>query len=222
MFIKVIKKILQHFTNPILAIKFDVRKIYYYYSYLYLIKFKKINLPKSDFLIMPDYIDLLNLYKLILKRKPKVVLEVGSGYSTFVILQALNDFKLNKNEKKVFYSLEQDSWYLNKMKSFFDEKSFDTLKFIKINLQIKKINNKLVSICENFPKDKINFFYEDRADHPNYSIAGDSIKIEQNMPKDYSICVDGMFDTVNFLKRNLVRKYKISGGFFHGTNFIAK
>ena len=46
--------------------------------------------------------------------------------------------------------------------------------------------------------------------------------IEENMPDDYSICVDGMSDTVNFLKLNLRRKYKINGGFFHGTNFLAK
>ena len=222
MFYKILKKIILHFTNPILAIKFDLRKLYFLYSYYYLVKYKKIFLPKTDNLIPADYIDLLNLYKIILNRKPKKVLEVGSGYSTFVILRALNDLKLKKNEKFIFYSLEQDTWYLNEIKSLFHKEDFNILKFIKVDLEIKEINGKEVSICKNFPDDKINFFYEDRADHPKYSIAGDSLMIEENMPDDYSICVDGMSDTVNFLKLNLRRKYKINGGFFHGTNFLAK
>ena len=77
----------------------------------------KIYFPKTSFLINIDYIDLLNLWKNILKRRPKVILEVGSGYSTFLILAAmkkLNSININVVEK--FYSLEQNKHYLLNLK----------------------------------------------------------------------------------------------------------
>ena len=41
--------------------------------------------------IKPDYLDLINLFKIIISRKPKVVLEFGVGFSTIAILLALNE-----------------------------------------------------------------------------------------------------------------------------------
>ena len=79
-----------------------------------------------------------------------------------------------------------------------------------------------VNICRNFPNEQFDFFYEDRTDDNNYKIAGDAIKIEQNMPKNYIICVDGMLQTVNFYKKNLKRNYLYSGGFIHGSTWIPK
>ena len=63
-----------------------------------------------------------------------------------------------------------------------------------------------VNICRNFPDEQFDFFYEDRTDDNNYKIAGDAIKIEQNMPKNYIICVDGMLQTVNFYKKKKIKK----------------
>ncbi|MFL2898368.1 MAG: hypothetical protein ACJZ4G_02005 [Candidatus Pelagibacter sp.] len=218
--INIINKIIKHFTNPIQSIFFDVRKIYYIYSKFKLEKLMKTKLPVSDFLMDPDYIDLLNLYKIILQRKPKCTLEVGAGYSTIVILNALKKNAELDKEKIKFFSLEQDQGYLDKMKTYFNEEDLAVLKFVKINLIVKKINGQNVSICDEFPSIKINFFYEDRADHPKIPIAGDGVNIEEKMPEDFCLCVDGMNKTVRFFKENLKRDYKITGGIFSGTNFI--
>lgn len=80
--------------------------------------------------------------------------------------------------------------------------------------------NQKVSICRNFPDISINLFYEDRTDHEKYKIAGDALSIEDYMPANYTICVDGMISTVDFFKRKLKRDYMISGRGFHGVNFI--
>ena len=48
----------------------------------------------------PDYFDLSVLHKSIIKMKPKVVLEFGSGNSTLVMLHALNT-----NQKGRLYEL---------------------------------------------------------------------------------------------------------------------
>ena len=64
--------------------------------------------------IEPEYDDLRNLYKLIRKRKPKCVLEFGSGFSTIAISLALKD---NWEKDKVMgnlYTVDgNEKWLLN-------------------------------------------------------------------------------------------------------------
>ena len=219
---KIFNKLINHFINPKQSIFFDIRKIYDIYCFLMITHYYKVYLPKTEFLIKPDFIDLLNLYKIILKRKPKCVVEIGAGCSTWVILSALQKNYLNYNTKQTFFSMEQNQEYLEKMKSFFSDNDLKVLQFIKTNLKIQIINGEKVSICDTLPKIKINFLYEDRADHSETSIAADALLIEEMMPDDYFICVDGMKTTVMFLKKNLKRKYNISKGIFSGTNFEPK
>lgn len=216
---KIFLKFINHFLHPINSIFFDFRKLYWLYAKFYLIRLKKINFPKTDFLIYPDYADLLNLWKHIIKRKPKVIIEVGSGQSTFLILAAINYLSKKKFLVKKFYSLEQNKKYLMNLKKNLNIYQLKRVSFILTNLKTYKIKNTRVTICKNFPNDKINFFYEDRLDHSKYKIAGDALKIETKMPKDFFICVDGMKSTVDFYKKNLTRKYKVSGGFLFGSNF---
>lgn len=185
----------------------------------YLTKIKKIKFPRTDFLISIDYIDLLNLWTNIIKRKPKIILEVGSGYSTFLIIEAIKQLNKKQNLVKKFYSLDQNRAYLRLLKKNMRKSQLQKVIFVFTGIKIEKLCNKKVSICSNFPKDKINFFYEDRSDHPKFNIAGDALKIEQKMSEDFFICVDGMSPTVNFYKKHLKKKYKLSGGTFCGTNF---
>jgi hypothetical protein len=219
---KIFKKLINHFLYPKQSIFFDIRKIYDIYCYLMITHYYKVHIPKTEFLIKPDFIDLLNLYKIILKRKPKCVLEIGAGCSTWVILSSLQKNYLNDNIKPTFFSMEQNQEYLEKMKSFFSVNDFKILQFMKTDLKIQKINGEKVSICDPLPKIKINFLYEDREDHAETSIAADALLIEHMMPDDYFICVDGMKTTVMFFKKNLKRNYSISKGIFSGTNFEPK
>ena len=52
-------------------------------------KIYNLNFTIEDNYIEPDYCDLYNIYKIVRKRKPKICLEVGPGYSTYIILKAL-------------------------------------------------------------------------------------------------------------------------------------
>ena len=54
-----------------------------------LIHVNKVKLPTLECFFEPDYCDLYNLYRLSMKIKPEVSLEVGSGYSTLVFAEAL-------------------------------------------------------------------------------------------------------------------------------------
>ena len=69
---KLLKKIKLHFTDPGKALFFDLRICFNFYSKLMLVYYYKINIPKSDFFITPDYIDLYNLFKKYIKKKTKL------------------------------------------------------------------------------------------------------------------------------------------------------
>ena len=118
-----------------------------------------------------------------------------------------------------FYLLEQNSNYLDILKKVIENDYLSEIKFILTDLKVEKLHNENVTLCTNFPKDKINFMYEDRSVHVVHKIAGDTLKIETNMPKDYYICVDGMTETVKFYKKFLKKKYNFKGGKFCGSNF---
>ena len=112
------------------------------YAKFYLTKVKKIKFPSTDFLINIDYIDLLNLWLNITRRKPEVILEVGSGYSTFLIIEAIKQLNKKENLVKKFYSLEQNKAYLNLVKKNMNKSQLQKVIFIVIGLKIKKLFNK--------------------------------------------------------------------------------
>ena len=121
-------------------------------------------------------------------------------------------------------SVEQDNNYLNIHKSYinnyFTIETQKIIEFIKTDLTIESFKNEMVSICTNFPNGKFDFFYEDRTDNEMYKIAGDAIKIENEMPRNFIICIDGMVKTVDFYKINLKRDYDYRGGFYFASTFI--
>ena len=203
------------------SLKNFIRLLYCSYCKIMLIYFYKVELPIQDAFFPPDYADLYNLWKLMMIRNPTITLEAGSGYSTLIFAQAHSRLNVKNNDaKKVHYCLEQNEKYLKMIKDYVGDKLSKNIIFIKTDLSTIDIAGEKVSILDNFPNIAINLFYEDRTDHPKYPIAGDAFINELQMPDDFAICVDGMRSTVSFYKKNLKRRYKISGRFFHGINFI--
>lgn len=205
-----------------LFIKNQIRKIYFFYSKFMLVYFHKVKIQLEKNFLPPDYPDLYNLFRLAMKIKPNVSLELGSGYSTLVFAEALKRISERDtgDEERIHYSLEQDEKYLGLIKDYLDLEHSKYVRFLKTDLIIKEVAKEKVSICSNFPNISINLFYEDRTDHKKYPIAGDALLIEDAMPSNYTICVDGMRPTVDFFKRKLKRKYVISSRGFHGVNFV--
>jgi hypothetical protein len=212
------KKIYSHFINPIESIKFDIRKILFIYAKIKINYYYKIKITKNNLLFEPDYLDLNNLINLISKIKPKTVIEFGGGYSTLIIAFALN--KIHKNKNYEFVTLDQDKKFLKITKGLINQKFKKKIIFIHRKLSVKKFKKKLVSYFSNIPVKNYDFVYEDRYDHKKTKIAGDIMFLIRKNKRYFSFCVDGMTDTVNFLKIHLRSKYKISNGFFHGVNFI--
>ena len=223
---KLFTRIILHFSNPIKALKLDIVYFYSLYSKLMLKVIYKIKIPINDSFYKIDYSDLYHLFKIVIKYDPKNCIEIGGGYSSIVIAQALElNFK-KYNIKVNLTILEQKKQYVHLIKKYLKKNlSYNCYSFInikKIDLYIDTIYGEKVSLCTDLPDEKFDFFYEDRTDHLDTRIAGDALKIEKNMSKNFIICVDGMGSTVRFYMKNLTRKYKYLGidFFSEKKNFI--
>ena len=219
---KIIKKFLTHFTNPIQAIKFDLRKLLFLFKKYKLTRVYNIDFKINESLFEPDYCDLDNLINLILKKKPKSVLELGSGYSTLAIVYALNILEKNNHHKFKFVSYDQSEEFLEKTIKIIPKNLQKKIEFRYSPLKIEIYNNILMSFYSDLEILDYDFIYEDRHDHEKTKIAGDIVKLEDEIDNDFSFCVDGMEMSVDYYKKNLKKKYDISNSFFHGTNFINK
>ena len=152
---KIIKKFLLHFYNPIRALKWDIRIIYYFYAKFALLYVYNIKFSREDTFYKRDYCDLYNLFKIIIKHNPKKCVEVGSGYSTVIIAKALEINFKKDNIKPILYSLEQNNKYLETNNKYFkknlSKEAFDFVKIIFSDLYFDEIYGQKVSLCKNFP-----------------------------------------------------------------------
>ena len=112
------------------------------------IKFSK-NMPFS----YVDYIDLNNIIKTIKKYKPKTVLEIGSGYSTYAIIYA--SLNVHKNNQFKFYSLDQTLDYQKKLIDDFPKNFRDEIIFLHREISVKEFKNKKMSFFNDLPNEKI-------------------------------------------------------------------
>ena len=220
--IYVIGHLIRYFLNPFLyKIRPSLKKI----KKKQFIKKYKFGFPESKYFLPPDYLDLSNLVDQTLKLKPQCVLELGTGYSTYAIIFALNELKENNGHKFKFYAIDQNEEYLENLKKFIPEKLSKQIEFCYRPVYIKKYNNTLMSFFKDLPKEKFDYIYEDRHDQPETKLAGDILEYEHGLNHNnvkFSFTIDGMPNTTNYYKKNLKGKYKISGSVIHGTNFDLK
>ena len=212
---KLFIRVLLHFTNPVKALELNLVFIFSLYSRFMLSVVYGVKIPRNKFFFKIVYNDLYHLFRIIIKHKPKRCVEVGGGFSSLIIAQALFfNFKKNKI-KPSFDILEQNKEYLVELKKYLRENTSDDIhnliNFYNTDLYLSEIYNEKVSLCKNLPNKKYDFFYEDRTDHEDTKIAGDALRIEKEMPENFIIVVDGMGWTVDFYKRKLLRSYSYSG-----------
>ncbi len=186
-------------------------------------KFHKIQFSKNMPFSYVDYIDLNNIIKTIKKYKPKTVLEIGSGYSTYAIIYAL--LNVHKNKQFKFYSLDQTLDYQKKLIDDFPKNFRDDIIFLHREINVKEFKNKKMSFFNDLPNEKFDFIYEDRKDHLDTKIAGDIIKYEHDKINDtdnFLFIIDGMISTVDYYKNNLKFKYSYDVNSFAGITFVKK
>jgi len=74
-------------------------------------RLKRIFIPDHEKRIRPNYADLYFLYANVMTRRPKVIFEFGSGYSTLILSRALSDIGVGK-----LYSMESEHYWFGETK----------------------------------------------------------------------------------------------------------
>lgn len=120
--------------NEFFAFNYIKKKRYLYNLILELIK--KSNSTGVSF---SDYRE---LYDIIKKKKPKNVLELGSGISSVIMAQALKENYLESNIKGLLETYEEDNFYFKQIK---DITPRDQKDFVNFNLS-KRITKKILNM----------------------------------------------------------------------------
>ena len=118
----------------------------------------------NESLFEPDYCDLDNLINFVLNHKPKLLLELGGGYSTLAIAYALNVLEKKDNHKYKFITYDQSKDYLKKTYDLVPE-NLKNIEFRYSPLKVETYDGTLMSFYKDLEILNYDFIYEDRHDH---------------------------------------------------------
>ena len=151
----------------------------------------------------PISTDLWFLYKIVKQRKPQCILEFGSGCSTVILAQALND-----NGSGMLYSIESELYWTEATKHAIPE---PLLKFCEVLYSpLLEVDFSGVPAFRHskIPNVAPDFLYLDGpALTPERQLSVDVIDIENRFPPGFLMVVDGRKKNTAFLRQNLKRQY---------------
>tara|TARA_B110000008_G_C16797947_1_gene495428 strand:+ start:32 stop:808 length:777 start_codon:yes stop_codon:yes gene_type:complete len=187
--------------------------------------------------IISDFIDLKNLYSLIRKRKPKCVIEFGSGFSTIAICLALKDNQTEDNILGRLFSIDGNQEWIKNTENKVDD---DLKKFVTFHYSKSKITNyngQIASLHESLPDVSPNFIYLDgpspldvggdingisfnsknlETQNIRRIVAADVLLYESTAPADFFVLLDRRYTNANFLEKNLIYKYNVRKKLYFG------
>lgn len=190
----------------------------------------------------PQLNDLYRLYDFIVKNRRLCVLEIGCGWSSLVINKALakNKKEFSKKLSKIrnfnkfkHFSLDNDKFYIKKIKSKTNNNNISSFIFSKCRLA--KMNYNIVCEFEKLPNINPDFIYIDGPDifkingkinNISYKspdripIFADILKIEYQLLPGTIILMDGRTTNARFLKDNFKRNWRYVHDFKNDQNFF--
>lgn len=178
--------------------------------------------PDNPQLFPPDYLDLENLVDQVLTQKPRRILELGGGYSTYALAYAVNRLISETGQDCEFISVDQSADYLEVTRANLPPELATRVTFLHRDLYLKKRDGILMSFFHDLPAGGFDFLYEDRCDHAETPVAGDVFDIEDQAiagGAPFSFTIDLMIATAEVCKRRLRRNYAVTGEYVTGTNF---
>lgn len=171
------------------------------------------NMPHAV-LYPPDWADLLNIYELVRRRKPKVVIEFGSGCSTLMFARALAD-----NGSGHLYSIETSEHFKKYTESYIPADLKPCITMSLSGIAFGEFGGKKVMWHDTVPVVAPNLVYLDGPDYQDFSseveIQADGVLLEEKAPSDYAILIDGRLKPFAFTKANLKRHYAVKVNRLH-------
>ena len=166
--------------------------------------------------------DLVRLHRLVLKRKPKDVLEFGCGLSTVVMADALRRNEIATGRTGKVHAVETAQAWADKVLDALPEDLGSYVEIKVSDARIAEIDGDLCHFYENLPDVKPQMIYLDgpcvthvKGDIRGLTftngrppVAADPLLYESTFQPGFVMIVDGRFTNTYFLRRNLKRKYR--------------
>ena len=155
-----------------------------------------------------QYDDLLAIYRTIERRKPKSVLELGGGYSTYVIAQAAKDLSASGHACE-FHSVDESEHWQSIQKQHLPAELARFVTFHHSEPHLIDCCGIQVSAFRELPSTRPELIYVDGGLVPGNHIGGDVVLLEPELGGNCAIIVDGRRQTVEFLRTHLSRRYHV-------------
>jgi hypothetical protein len=172
--------------------------------------------------IPADLSDLLNLHRLVRSRKPKTILEFGTGFSTIVMAHALA-----QNGSGRLYGVDSSEFWIENLKAKFPKNLSPFIELRHSSVSVGVHNGQLCHYYDSLPDVVPDFIYLDApaSDDVQGSVRGltfrpesggvrqqvsaDILLYESTLKRGATILVDSRYNNVQFLIRNLSRRYRV-------------
>jgi hypothetical protein len=157
----------------------------------------------------PDFADLWFLYRMVRKRKPRTILEFGSGCSTVILAKALFDNRRDAPAHVGYlYSVDADpAWTEATARSIPSSvRDFCAVSYSPV-LEVEYSGTPGFRHAR-IPDISPNFVYLDGPPlTPQRQVAVDILDMEIRLPQDFFLVIDGRKENTTFLRQHLKRRY---------------
>jgi hypothetical protein len=167
-----------------------------------------------DEVYRPDWADLLNMYNLVRRRKPRIIIEFGSGCSTLMLAQAIAHNQIAGENSGHLYSVETSEHFKRLTDSYLPRRLTPFVEIIRSEIEFGEIAGTKVLWHKTIPDVVPNLVYLDGPDYQDFSTdvktQAEGVLLEQRSATDYAILVDWRQATFEFTRANLKRRYKVT------------
>lgn len=162
----------------------------------------------------PDWVDLSNIYDIVRRRKPKIVLEFGSGCSTLTFARALADNQAAGDTPGHIYSVETSAHFKQQTESYLPSSLKPFVSILQSGIQFGEVAGERVMWHSEVPDIVPNLIYLDGPDYQDHSpdivTQADGVMLESKAANDCAILIDGRQATYRFTRSNLKRNYVLT------------
>ncbi|MDP6832730.1 MAG: class I SAM-dependent methyltransferase [Alphaproteobacteria bacterium] len=175
--------------------------------------------------LAPQGGDLWFLYNLVRQRKPRLIMELGSGCSTVIFAQALHDNAKDAGEDPDnagrIISFDGMAEWAEVTRASVPAHLAPFCEIQYVSAVEEDRGSDLGFRYQRLPEGVPDFLYVDGpALLPERKICFDAMYLQERFQPGFTMVVDGRHDTVRFLRRHLSEKYRVSRNLvLHNTRF---
>ncbi len=162
----------------------------------------------------PDWADLLNIYTLVRRRKPSIIVEFGSGCSTLMFARALADNHAAGVAAGHLYSVETSERFKDLTEGYIPPPLKPFVDITHSGIECGEMYGQKVMWHSTIPDVRPNLVYLDGPDYQDFSgdirTQPEGVMLEAKGGEDYTILIDGRWATFQFTRANLKRRYKLT------------